>query len=125
MYGGSSRDTPMTTLFAQRIDLSEGLKGSGITLYQRTRRQDTYTVGFSGVTIVHTAKREDPEKIESDPERGDLYLAGKAFDVFNVWVRVQNADPAKGTCGMSKCIGEGLRNFKDAVALAQDYLRES
>ena len=115
----------MTTLFAQRIDLSEGLKGSGITLYRRSRTQDTYTVGFSGVTIVHTAKREDPEKIESDPERGDLYLAGKAFDVFNVWVRVQNADPAKGICGMSKCIGEGLRTFKDAVALAQDYLRES
>ena len=116
----------MTTLFEQQIDLSENLsKGSGITLYQRTRRQDTYTVGFSGVTIVHTSKREDPEKIESDPERGDLYLAGKAFDVFNVWVRVQNADPAKGIHGESKCIGEGLRNFKDAVALAQDYLRES
>ena len=115
----------MTTLFAQRIDLSEGLKGSGITLYRRDRRQDTYTIGFSSVTIVHTTKRENPEKIASDPERGDTYLAGKAFDVFNVWVRVQNADPVKGTCGMSKCIGEGLPTFKDAVALAQDYLRES
>lgn len=115
----------MATLFAQRIDLSEGLKGSGITLYQRTPRFDTYTVGFSGVTIVHCAKRENPEKIESDPERGDLYLAGKAFDVFNVWVRVQNADPSKGIPGMSKCIGKELRTFNDAVELAQDYLRNS
>ena len=115
----------MTTLFSQRIDLSEGLKGSGITLYRRDRRQDTYTLGFSSVTIIHTTKRENPEKIASDPERGDTYLAGKAFDVFNVWVRVQNADPEKGICGKSKCIGEELPTFKDAVALAQDYLRES
>ena len=68
---------------------------------------------------------ENPEKIASDPERGDTYLAGKAFDVFNVWVRVQDADPVKGTCGMSKCIGEGLRTFNDAVEIAQDYLRDS
>lgn len=123
--GVVQRDTPMT-LFSQRIDLSEGLKGSGIALYRRDRRQDTYTLGFSGVTIIHTTKRENPELIASDPERGNTYLAGKAFDVFNVWVRVQDADPERGIlCGKSKCIGEGLHTFRDAVSLARDFLRNT
>ena len=35
-----------TTLFAQRIDLSEGRK-DGVLLYNRARNFDTYVLGFS------------------------------------------------------------------------------
>ena len=56
----------MSTLFAQRIDLSDGRR-DGTALLRRSRNQDSYAVGFSGVTIQHSAKRGNPELIASDP----------------------------------------------------------
>lgn len=109
----------MTTLFAQRIDLSDGRR-DGTTLLRRARNFDTYAVGFSGVTIEHSAKRGAPELIASDPERGDTYLAGEAFDVFAVWVRQQDAIPG-GRPGITSRIAE-VATFDEAVRIAQQHL---
>lgn len=114
----------MTTLFSQRIDLSEGLKGSGIALYNRSRNQDIYTVGFSGVTIKHSVKRGPSELIESDPIKGNLYFAGVAYDVFNVWALIRNAIPG-GQSGLSICVAEDCLTFEDAIAAAYAYLQDT
>lgn len=110
----------MATLFSQRIDLSEGHKG--VTLYNRSRNQDIYTVGFSSVTIKHSAKRGAPELIESDPIKGNLYIAGDAYDTFDVWAQVRIADSAAGISGLSKCIAEDCESFDEAIVAAFAYL---
>jgi hypothetical protein len=110
----------MSTLFSQRIDLSEGLK-NGVALYNRARNQDIYTLGFSGVTINHSAKRGAPELIESDPIRGNRYVAGEAYDVFDVWVIVRTAIPGERS-GLSKCIAKDCLTFDEAITAATAYL---
>ena len=108
-----------TTLFAQRLDLSEGRK-DGVLLYNRARNFDTYVLGFSGITIKHSAKRGAPVLVSSDPERGDTYIAGEAFDVFAVWVRQQDAIPG-GRPGITAQIAE-VATFDEAVAVAHKHL---
>jgi hypothetical protein len=109
----------MTTLFAQRIDLSDSRR-DGTLLLRRNPRFDTYAVGFSGVTIQHSAKRGNPELIASDPERGNTYVAGEATDVFAVWVRQQDAIPG-GRPGITAQIAE-VATFDEAVAVAHKHL---
>jgi hypothetical protein len=113
----------MSTLFSQKVDLSEGLK-NGFTLYNRSHNQDIYTLGFSGVSIKHSAKRGAPELIESDPIKGNRYIAGEAFDVFDVWVLVRHAIPGERS-GLSKCIAEGCLTFNEAIASATAYLTDA
>ena len=48
----------MTTLFAQRIDLSEGRR-DGVLLYNRARNFDTYVLGFSGICLLYTSDAAD------------------------------------------------------------------
>ena len=108
-----------TTLFAQRLDLSEGRK-DGVLLYNRARNFDTYVLGFSGITIKHSAKRGAPVLVSSDPERGNTYVAGEAFDVFSVWVRQQDAIPG-GRPGITAQVAE-VATFDEAVRIAQDHL---
>ena len=108
-----------TTLFAQRIDLSEGRR-DGTLLLRRSRNQDSYAVGFSGVTIQHSAKRGAPVLVSSDPERGNTYVAGEAFDVFAVWVRQQDAIPGSRP-GITAQVAE-VATFDEAVRIAQDHL---
>ena len=113
----------MATLFSQRIDLAEG--HTGVTLYNRSRNQDTYTVGFSSVTIKHSAKRGAPELVESDPVKGNLYIAGDAYDTFDVWTQVRTADSTRGVPGLSKCIAEDCTTFDEAISAAYAYLSEA
>lgn len=113
---------PMTTLFSQRVDLSENLKNSGVALHSRARNFDIYTLGFSGVTIKHSAKRGPSELIESDPIKGNLYIAGEAYDVFDVWVNLRTANPSTGQSGLSKCIAEDCLTFREAMEFANAYL---
>ena len=110
----------MSTLFSQKVDLSEGMN-NGVTLYRRSSNQDIYTLGFSGVTIKHSAKRGAPELIESNPIRGNMYIAGEAYDVFDVWVIVRTAIPGERS-GLSKCIAEDCLTFDEAIAAATAYL---
>ena len=110
----------MSPLFSQRIDLSEGLK-NGVALHLRSRNQDRYTLGFSGISIKHSTKRGAPELIESNPIRGNRYIAGEAYDVFDVWVLVRHAIPGERS-GLSKCIAEGCLTFDEAMAAATAYL---
>ena len=104
----------MTTLFAQRIDLSDSRR-DGTLLLRRNPRFDTYAVGLSGVTIQHSAKRGNPERID-----GNTYVAGEAFDVFAVWVRQQDAIPG-GRPGITSQIAE-VATFDEAVAVAHKHL---
>ena len=112
----------MSTLFSQRIDLSEGLK-NGFTLYNRSNNQDIYTLGFSGISIKHSTKRGAPELIESNP-KGNMYIAGEAYDVFDVWVIVRTAIPGERP-GLSKCIAEDCASFNEAIAAATAYLTDA
>ena len=77
-------------------------------------------LGFSGITIKHSAKRGAPVLVSSDPERGDTYIAGEAFDVFAVWVRQQDAIPG-GRPGITAQIAE-VATFDEAVAVAHKHL---
>ena len=111
----------MTTLFSQRLDLSDA--HAGVCLYNRSYNRDTYTVGFSGVSIYHSAKRGPAEVVEGESiSGGTLYIAGEAYDVFSVWAQVQTADSTIGRPGMSKCIAEDCLTFDDAVAAAIAHL---
>jgi hypothetical protein len=110
----------MSTLFSQKIDLSEGLN-NGVTLYRRSSNQDIYTLGFSSVTIKHSTKRGAPELIESNPIRGNMYIAGEAYDVFDVWVIVRTAIPGERS-GLSECIAEDCLTFDEAITAATAYL---
>ena len=109
----------MSTLFDQKIDLSEGLN-NGVTLHRRSSNQDIYTLGFSAVTIKHSTKRGAPELIESNP-RGNMYIAGEAYDVFDVWVLVRHAIPGERS-GLSRCIAEDCLTFDEAITAATAYL---
>ena len=113
----------MSTLFSQRIDLSEGLK-NGFTLYNRSNNQDIYTLGFSGISIKHSTKRGAPELIESNPIRGNMYIAGEAYDVFDVWVIVRTAIPGERS-GLTKCIAEDCLTFDEAIDAATAYLTDA
>ena len=110
----------MSTLFSQRIDLSEGLT-NGVALHRRSNNQDIYTLGFSGISIKHTTKRGAPDLIESNPIRGNMYIAGEAYDVFDVWVIVRTAIPGERS-GLSKCIAEDCLTFDEAIDAATVYL---
>ena len=113
----------MYTLFSQKVDISEGLK-NGFTLYNRANNQDIYTLGFSGVSIKHSTKRGAPELIESNPIRGNMYIAGEAYDVFDVWVLVRHAIPGERS-GLSKCIAEDCASFNEAIDAATAYLTDA
>ena len=113
----------MSTLFSQKVDLSEGLN-NGVTLYRRSSNQDIYTLGFSGISIKHSTKRGAPELIESNPIRGNMYIAGEAYDVFDVWVLVRHAIPGERS-GLSKCIAEDCASFNEAIDAATVYLTDA
>jgi hypothetical protein len=105
----------MSTLFSQKVDLSEGMN-NGVTLHRRSSNQDIYTLGFSTITIKHSTKRGAPELIESN-----LYIAGEAYDVFDVWVLVRHAIPGERS-GLCRCIAEDCLTFDEAITAATAYL---
>ena len=58
--------------------------------------------------------------IEEDSIKGNTYIAGIAYDSFNVWVNIQDADPSIGRPGCSKCVAENVCTFADAIVIAQE-----
>ena len=119
--------TPMTatqtkTLFQTGNDLSDDFK----SVCYRSLKDCSFDVyqllQDSNVTIKHRARRGKPELIEEDPIKGNTYLAGIAYDSFDVWVQVQSADSTIGRPGCSKCVAEDVRTFVDAIAIAQEYV---
>lgn len=110
------------TLFQTGNDLSEGLVS-----VQRRLKGDTFDVyefiEDDSVTIKHSAKRGAPILIKEDKYNGNTYVAGDAYDVFNVWVRVRNAVPG-GQSGLNVCIAEDVLSFDDALAIAQEHIQD-
>ena len=74
------------------------------------------------VSIKHRARRGPSELIKEDPIKGNTYVAGIAYDSFDVWVDVQDPDSSTGRPGCSKCVGEDIRTFADAISIAQEYI---
>jgi len=111
------------TLFQTGNDLSEEM----VAVF-RSLKADTFDVySFvedSDVTVVHSAKRGAPILVKEDKYNGNTYVAGDAYDVFNVWVNIQDADSTIGRPGMKKCIAENVLNFVDALDIAFDYIKE-
>lgn len=111
------------TLFQTGNDLSEGFVS-----VNRTLKADTFDVySFvedSDVTIQHSTKRGPSILVKEDKYNGNTYIAGIAYDVFNVWVNVQTADSSIGRPGLKKCIAEDLSTFDDAFDRAQMYIKE-
>lgn len=111
------------TLFQTGNDLSEGFVSINRTL--KANSFDVYTmVEDCDVTIKHSAKRGTPILVKEDKYNGNTYVAGDAYDVFDVWVQLQEADSTSGRPGCSKCIAENVLTFDDAIERAQMYIKE-
>lgn len=111
------------TLFQTGNDLSEGFVSVNRTL--KANSFDVYSfVEDSDVTIQHSTKRGPSILVKEDKYNGNTYVAGDAYDVFNVWINVQDADSTIGRPGLKKCIAEDLRSFDDAFERAQMYIKE-
>jgi hypothetical protein len=110
------------TLFQTGNDLSNNFMK---VCYRRMKANsfDVYEmIGNSNVSIKHHARRGPSELIKEDPIKGNTYVAGVAYDSFDVWVEVQKADSAIGRTGCSKCVAEDVRSFEDAISIAQEYI---
>jgi len=111
------------TLFQTGNDLSEGFVSVNRTL--KANSFDVYTmIEDSDVTIQHSTKRGPSILVKEDKYNGNTYVAGDAYDVFNVWINIQDPDSTIGRPGMKKCIAEDLRSFDDAFERAQMYIKE-
>jgi hypothetical protein len=92
----------------------------------RRMKSDSFDVyemiGNFKVSINHRARRGPSELIKEDPINGNTYVAGIAYDSFDVWVNVQDADSSIGRPGCSKCVAEDVRTFDDAISIAQKYI---
>jgi hypothetical protein len=110
------------TLFQTGNDLSQDF----MKVCYRRMKNDSFDVyemiGNSNVSINHRARRGAPEFAGYTENGSAQYIAGEAFDSFDVWVNVQDADSTTGRPGCSKCVAEDIRSFADAVAIAQEYV---
>jgi hypothetical protein len=114
--------TQTMILFETGNDLSDDF----MKVCYRRMKSDSFDVyemiGNSKVSINHRARRGPSELIKEDPINGNTYVAGIAYDSFDVWVEVQKADSAIGRPGCSKCVAEDVRTFDDAISIAQKYI---
>ena len=112
------------TLFQTGNDLSDdfmsicyrALKGNTFDVYRM--------IDDSDVSINHRAKRGPSEFVGYSESGNAQYIAGIAYDSFDVWVNVQDADSTTGRPGCSKCIAEDVRSFDEAIGIAQDYIQD-
>lgn len=114
--------TQTMILFETGNDLSDDFMK---VCYRRMKSNsfDVYEmIGNSKVSINHRARRGPSELIKEDPINGNTYVAGIAYDSFDVWVNVQDADSSIGRPGCSKCVAEDVRTFDDAISIAQKYI---
>jgi hypothetical protein len=89
----------------------------------KTNSFDVYEmIGNSNVSIKHHARRGPSEFVGYTENGSAQYIAGVAYDSFDVWVELQKADSTIGRPGCSKCVAEDVRSFEDAIAIAQEYV---
>ena len=114
--------TQTMILFETGNDLSDDF----MKVCYRRMKSDSFDVyemiGNSKVSINHRARRGPSELLKEDPIKGNTYVAGIAYDSFDVWVNVQDADSSIGRTGCSKCVAEYVRTFDDAISIAQEYV---
>jgi phosphoribosylformylglycinamidine (FGAM) synthase-like amidotransferase family enzyme len=111
------------TLFQTGNDLSDDFMKF---CYRRMKANsfDVYEmIGNSNVSIKHHARRGPSEFVGYTENGSAQYIAGVAYDSFDVWVQVQHADSTIGRPGCSKCVAENVRSFEDAIAIAQENLK--
>lgn len=114
--------TQTKTLFETGNDLSDDFMK---VCYRRMKSNsfDVYEmIGNSKVSIQHRARRGPSEFVGYTESGNAQYIAGIAHDSFDVWVKVEDADPTIGRPGCSKCVGEDVRTFADAIAIAQEHI---
>ncbi|NCV79984.1 MAG: hypothetical protein EBW25_04280, partial [Actinobacteria bacterium] len=96
--------TQTKTLFETGNDLSDDFMK---VCYRRMKSNsfDVYEmIGNSKVSIQHRARRGPSEFVGYSESGNAQYIAGIAYDSFDVWVNVQDADSTTGRPGCSKCI---------------------
>lgn len=114
--------TQTKTLFETGNDLSEDFMK---VCYRRmkTNSFDVYEmIENSNVSIKHHTRRGPSDFVGYTDNGSAQYIAGIAYDSFNVWANLQNADPSNGRPGCSKCVAEDISTFADAIAIAQEYI---
>lgn len=103
------------TLFLIGDDLSENIEGVNRTT--KARNFDVYTMlDNPNIKIKHETRRGPSELVEEDPINGNIYLAGVAYDVFNVWVDCDHG---------SSCVAENVLTFGEALNIAKQNLKLS
>ena len=114
--------TQTKILFETGNDLSDDF----MKVCYRRMKSDSFDVyemiGNPKVSIKHRARRGPSELIKEDPIEGNTYVAGIAYDSFDVWVDFQDPDSSTGRPGCSKCVGEDIRTFAYAISIAQEYI---
>lgn len=114
--------TQTKTLFETGNDLSDDF----MKVCYRRMKSDSFDVyemiENSKVSINHRTRRGPSEFVGYTENGSAQYIAGIAHDSFDVWVNVQDADSTIGRPGCSKCVGEDIRTFADAILIAQEYI---
>lgn len=101
------------TLFQTGNDLSEDFMK---VCYRRmkTNSFDVYQmIENSNVSIKHQTRRGPSEFVGYSDNGNAHYIAGVAFDSFNVWVSNGNE---------SSCVCENASTFEDAIAVALKHI---
>ena len=110
--------TQTKTLFETGNDLSDDF----MKVCYRRMKSDSFDVyemiGNSKVSIQHRARRGPSEFVGYTESGNAQYIAGIAHDSFDVWVKVEDADPTIGRPGCSKCVTEDIRSFEEALIVA-------
>lgn len=106
------------TLFQSGNDLSEQFNVQNVCVRRmKTNSFDVYTLLHNPDIEIKVRARRGPSEFLGYSENGNSrYVAGIAYDSFDVWVNNR-----EGLRFSSSCIAEDLRSFVDAVQVAQQY----
>lgn len=109
----------MTTLFELGNDLSENHLKDCVRR-MKSSRFDVYSMlQNSNVTIQHSQRRGPAEFQGIDSNGNSCYIAGEAYDSFDVCVRLIS-DPNHGT---TRYVAQNVKSFEEALAIAKQNIQ--
>ena len=114
----------MKTLFEIGNDLSENHQKDCVRR-MKSSRFDIYTLlQDSNVTIQHSQRRGPAEFQGTDSSGNSCYIAGPAYDCFDVCVRLIS-DPNHMNYGTTRYVAQNVKSFEEALIIAKQNIQHS
>jgi hypothetical protein len=109
----------MKTLFEIGNDLSDNYAKVCVRQMKSSRFDVYVMLQNSDVTIQHSQRRGPAEFKGIDSNGNSCYIAGEAYDSFDVWVR-RISDVNHINYGPSSRVAENVKSFDEAIRIAKN-----